>query len=56
MRKSESLEATEIEMEEMAPQNNDDIAITKDLELKSSIKPNLEEGQRTLFDSYEVIE
>ena len=56
MRKSESLEAMELEIDVVNKQSKRDNEITKEAELESTIKSNLEEGQRTLFDSYGVVE
>ena len=56
MRKSESLEAVELEIDDVNKQSKRDNEITKEAELESTIKSNLEEGQRTLFDSYGVVE
>ena len=56
MRKSESLEAVELEIDDVNKQSKRDNEITKEAELESTIKSNLEDGQRTLFDSYGVVE
>ena len=56
MRKSESLEAMEVEIGDINTQVEDNRENTKVAELESTIKSDLEEGQRTLFDSYGVIE
>ena len=46
----------ELEIDDVNKQSKRDNEITKEAELESTIKSNLEEGQRTLFDSYGVVE
>ena len=56
MRKSESLEAIELEMDEDIIQHNENTDIAKENEMESITNSDLEDGQRTLFDNYGVIE
>ena len=56
MRKSESLEAIELEMDEDLVQHNENTDITKENEMESKTNSDLGDGQRTLFDNYGVIE